>query len=43
MESTIALTAWGVRDTLEEYDEGRLQAFVDAYLDKGPMHVLCEE
>ena len=42
MESTIALTAWLVRDTMDTYDESQLQAFVDAYRDQGPMHVPCE-
>ena len=31
----------GVRDTLEEYDENRLQAFVNAYRNRGPELVSC--
>ena len=31
----------GVLDTMEAYDEERLQAFVDAYRGKGPERVLC--
>ncbi len=41
MTYPVAVTAWGVRDTMTAYDEARLQAFVDAYRDKGPETVAC--
>jgi hypothetical protein len=41
MQFPVAVTAWGVRDTMESYDEARLQEFVDAYLNKGPERVPC--
>ncbi len=41
MTYPVAVTAWGVRDTMTAYDEARLQAFVDAYRDKGPEKVEC--
>jgi hypothetical protein len=31
MESRIASTAWGRIDRLDEYDEERIVAFIDAY------------
>ena len=31
----------GVRDTMERYDEDRLQAFVGAYRNRGPERVSC--
>ena len=41
MQFTVAVTAWGVRDTMASYDEERLQEFVDAYIRKGPERVPC--
>ena len=41
MPFTIALTAWGVRDTMDAYDDSRLQGFVNAYREKGPERVRC--
>ena len=41
MESTVAVTAWGALDTLEEYDAERLQQFVDLYRGQGPENVPC--
>ena len=41
MQFPVAVTAWGVRDTMESYDEARLQEFVDAYLNKGPERLPC--
>lgn len=41
MPYTIAVTAWGVRDTMDAYDEGKLQAFADAYRNRGPEQVGC--
>ena len=43
MEATIALTAWTVLDTMDEYDEDRVQAFVNAYLNDGPERVPCTQ
>jgi hypothetical protein len=31
LEHRIALTAWRTLDTLDQFDEGRVQAFIDAY------------
>ncbi|MBI3287439.1 MAG: DUF3105 domain-containing protein [Chloroflexi bacterium] len=36
LESRIALTAWGWIDKFDEYDEGRIVAFINARRDKGP-------
>ena len=36
MESTIAVTAWGAPDNMEEYDEERIQQFSDIYRGQGP-------
>ena len=41
MTSTIAVTAWGVRDTMDAYDEERLQDFINAHREKGPERVRC--
>ena len=41
MTYTIAVTAWGVRETMETYDEAKLQAFLDAYRNRGPEQVAC--
>ncbi|MSQ21948.1 MAG: DUF3105 domain-containing protein [Dehalococcoidia bacterium] len=38
MPYKIAVTAWGVRDTMDSFDEARLQKFVDTYMSKGPEH-----
>ena len=42
MQFTVAVTAWGVLDTMGSYDEERLQEFVDAYQNKGPERLPCE-
>jgi hypothetical protein len=39
MESRLALTAWGRIDTLDEFDESRIERFVAAYRDQGPERV----
>lgn len=36
MEATIAITAWGAIETMDEYDEERLQEFVDTFRGSGP-------
>jgi len=36
MPSRIALTAWGYIDELDQFDEGRVLAFIRARIDKGP-------
>ena len=41
MQFTVAVTAWDVRDTMDSYDEERLQEFVDAYRNKGPERLPC--
>lgn len=41
MDFTIAVTAWGVRDTMQAFDEAKLQAFLDAYRNRGPEKVPC--
>ena len=41
METTIAVTAWTVLDHMEEYDDIKFQAFVDAYRNNGPERVQC--
>ncbi len=41
MSTTIAVTAWGVLDTMDAYDEDKLQAFADAYRNRGPEQVGC--
>ena len=41
MQFTVAVTAWGLRDTMDSYDEERLQDFVDSYRNKGPEQVPC--
>ncbi|MCI2429706.1 peptidylprolyl isomerase [Candidatus Acetothermia bacterium] len=37
----IALTAWGRLDQLETYNEARMTAFIDEWLDKGPERAEC--
>ena len=41
MPFTIAITAWGVRDTMDTVDEERLQEFIDAYRGNGPEAIEC--
>ncbi len=41
METAIAVTAWGAIDTMDEYDEERLQQFVDTFRGSGPDLVSC--
>ena len=43
MGTTIAVTAWAVMDTMDEYDEDRLQSFVNAYRNDGPERVPCTQ
>ncbi|GEM_PF-371657 len=35
-EKRIALTAWGWIELLDEFDEGRIRAFIDAHINRGP-------
>jgi hypothetical protein len=35
-DTPLALTAWGRIDKLDDYDEARITAFIDAYRDQGP-------
>ena len=35
-EKRIALTAWGRIDLLDEFDEERIRAFIDAHINRGP-------
>ena len=35
-DAPLALTAWGRIAKLDDYDEARITAFIDAYRDKGP-------
>jgi hypothetical protein len=35
-DTPLALTAWGRIDRLDDYDEARITAFIDAYRDQGP-------
>jgi hypothetical protein len=42
MEATIAVTAWGAIETMDEYDDGRLQEFVDTFRGTGPELTSCE-
>lgn len=37
----IALTAWGRLDLLESYNEARMTAFINEWLDKGPQKADC--
>ncbi len=39
MPARIALTAWGRRQTFEQYDEAAIRAFITAYINKGPEDV----
>ena len=41
MPFIIAVTAWRARDTMDAYDEARLQEFVNAYREEGPEQVFC--
>ena len=36
IETMIALSSWGWLDTLDEYDELRIEDFIQMHLDKGP-------
>ena len=36
METTIALTSWGWIDTLESFDDLRIDAFIQAHIGQGP-------
>lgn len=39
MDSRIAITSWRHQDKMEEFDADRLNAFIDAYLDRAPESV----
>lgn len=41
MDTTIAVTAWGAIETMDEYDEERLQEFVDTFRGTGPDLASC--
>jgi hypothetical protein len=41
MSTTIAVTAWGVLKTMDAYDGDQLQAFADAYRNRGPEQIPC--
>lgn len=41
MESTVAMTAWGALETMEEIDEDRVQQFIDMYRGAGPQTQVC--
>jgi hypothetical protein len=36
LDTTIALTAWGYIDKFDQFDEGRIERFIDYYRDHGP-------
>lgn len=38
-EKRIALTAWGRIELLDEFDEERIRAFIDAHINRGPENV----
>ena len=42
MEAAIAVTAWGAIETMDEYNEERLQEFVDTFRGTGPELTTCE-
>jgi hypothetical protein len=42
-QKVIALTAWTRIDVLEEYDEARIQKFIDAFINRGPESVPATE
>ena len=42
MDETVALTAWGVLQYLDAYDEQAITDFIDAYRNKGPERVPCD-
>ena len=39
MDSRIAITAWRHQEKMDEFNAVRLNAFIDAYLDKAPESV----
>ena len=41
MEQPIALTAWGVLLTLDEFDETAIREFANFYRDQGPERIAC--
>ena len=41
MTSSIAATAWGTMDSMDEYDADRLQRFVDSSRGQGPTPIPC--
>lgn len=42
MDETVALTAWGVLQYLDAYDEQAITDFIEAYRNKGPERVPCD-
>ncbi len=41
IESTVAMTAWGAVETMEEVDAERIQQFIDTYRGAGPQTPPC--
>ncbi|MCZ6615428.1 MAG: DUF3105 domain-containing protein [Chloroflexi bacterium] len=41
IESTVAMTAWGAVETMEEVDGERIQQFIDTYRGAGPQTPPC--
>ncbi len=40
-EANISLAAWGRLENLDNYDEGKIIAFINAFMDQGPEKVSC--
>ncbi|MSQ40317.1 MAG: DUF3105 domain-containing protein [Dehalococcoidia bacterium] len=43
MEHPIALTAWGVMLTLDQFDKKQIEEFVKFYRDQGPERLSCQD
>ena len=43
MEHTIAVTAWGVLLTLDEFDSAAIEEFAKFYRDQGPEQIRCQD
>ena len=43
MENTIAITAWGVRLTMETFDRDSIRDFARFYRDEGPEQIRCSD
>ncbi|MSQ21947.1 MAG: DUF3105 domain-containing protein [Dehalococcoidia bacterium] len=41
METAIAVTAWGAKETMDAYDEAKLKGFVETYRGQGPQVKSC--